>query len=167
MTKYRSKTELMKAIQVEHHRLDNLLNAIPKEDMLRKGVVGDWSIKDVLAHLTAWERLLLDWYKAGFKGRNPSLPNPVGMSKKAIDALNKEIFKQNREVTLADVWKNYRDNYLQVLATLEVIREKDMFMPGRYAWTGKFTLADYIAGNTCNHYLWAKTKIRTWINTRV
>ena len=41
-----------------------------------------------------------------------------------------------------------------------MIPEEDMFSPGRYAWTGRLTLADYIAGNTCNHYRWAKTQIR-------
>lgn len=28
------------------------------------GVVGDWPVKDVLAHLVAWEQMCLGWYEA-------------------------------------------------------------------------------------------------------
>ncbi len=65
MTKQSSKVELLKDIQVEHARLDKMLSTLTAEEMIRPGVVGDWSVKDVLAHLAAWEQLLLGWYEAG------------------------------------------------------------------------------------------------------
>jgi len=33
---------------------------------------------------------------------------------------------------------------------------------GRYMWTGKSTLGDFVASNTCSHYRWARTLIRKW-----
>lgn len=32
---------------------------------------GAWSVHDILAHLLAWQRLLLDWYQAGRRGDKP------------------------------------------------------------------------------------------------
>jgi hypothetical protein len=134
--------------------------------MVKSGVVGTWSVKDVLAHLTAWEQLLLNWYNAGLHDKSPLLPVPVGMSKNAIDALNQDIFEQNRHKSLSSVLSEFQASYLQVLKLVQVVSEEDMFKPGKYAWTGRFIFADYIAGNTCNHYLWAKTKIRIWMKAR-
>jgi len=165
MTKRRSKAELIKAIQVEHRQLDRNLVNLTKKDMVKHGVVGDWSIKDVLAHLTAWEQLLLNWYEAGLRGKMPS-PAPVGMSQSAIHALNQDIFEQHRKRPLASVWSQFQISYQQVLAIVQAIPEDDMLAPGRYAWTGRLTLVDYIAGNTCNHYRWAKTSIRKWIKAQ-
>jgi hypothetical protein len=129
--------------------------------MTQRGVVGEWSVKDVLAHLVAWEELFLSWYEAGLHGSIPDTA-PVGMSRKAMDALNQQIFIQHRQRSLEDVLSEFRASYRQVLATVQAVPEEDLFAEGRYAWTGKLTLADYIAGNTCNHYHWAKTQIRRW-----
>ncbi len=38
------------------------------------------------------------------------------------------------------------------MAVIETIPEEDIFIQGRFHWIGGLTLADYIAGNTCNHY---------------
>ena len=163
MTKHRNKAGLVAAIQVEHRRLEKTLALVNWNDMVREGVVGNWSAKDVLAHLTAWEQLLLRWYDEGFHGKMSSPPVPTGMSRSSEDALNQKLFEQNRKRQLASVLSEFQTSYQQVLSTVQVIPEEDMFTPGSYAWTERLTLADYIAGNTCNHYLWAKTQIQKWL----
>jgi hypothetical protein len=37
-------------------------------------VTGDWSIKDIVAHLTAWEERLVAWLEAIAHGTSPELP---------------------------------------------------------------------------------------------
>lgn len=167
MTKHRSKAAIIEAIQVEHRRLEKCLASVSRKEMVKRGVVGIWSVKDVLAHLTAWEQLLLSWYDAGLRGKMPSRPVPVGMSRNAIDALNQDIFEQNQKRPLASVFVEFQSSYQQVLAMVQIVPEEDMFEPGRYSWTGQLILADYIASNTCNHYLWAKTQIQKWMKVRM
>ena len=140
MTKYSNKSGLIEAIQVEHRLLERTLASVSKEDMVKRGMVGIWSVKDVLAHLTAWEQLLLSWYHTGLSGKSTSLPAPVGRSKKAINTLNQDIYEQNRKRPLASVWGEFQSSYQQVLTTILMVSEEDMFKPGRYAWTGRFTL---------------------------
>jgi hypothetical protein len=159
MTKQRSKAELLKDIQVEHARLDRVLSTLTAEDMTHPGVVGVWSVKDVLAHLAAWEQLLLRWYEAGRQGQ-PLEPTPVGMSRKAIDALNAEIYTRYRRHSLASVLAEFQGSYAAVLTMIDAMPEEDLFAEGRYAWTGKLRVADYVAGNTCNHYRWATSHLR-------
>lgn len=158
MTKQASKDELLSNIQVQRRRLENSLAALNDVDMIQPGVIGSWSVKDVLAHLIAWEQLFLDWYQAGIQGRTPAKA-PVGMSRKAIDALNQEIYQDNCRRSLDEVISCFHTSYQQVLATIESIPEQELFAHGRFPWTGKLTLADYIAGNTCNRYAWARKQI--------
>jgi hypothetical protein len=165
VVKQKSKAELLKDIQVERRQLEKTLAVLSKEDLIQPGMIGEWSVKDVLSHLAAWEQLFLIWYESGLQGRIPD-PNPVGMSTKAIDALNRQIFNQYRQHSLEDVLAKFQSSYEQIYGAILLIPEEEMFTVEGYAWTGKLTLADYIAGNTCNHYHWAKTKIRTWLKTR-
>jgi len=53
MTKQRSKAEFLNSIQVERRRLERNFGNLTEIDMTRPGVVGKWSVKDVLAHLVA------------------------------------------------------------------------------------------------------------------
>ncbi len=162
MSKQVSKDQLLKDISTERRRLEKNLSTLDEKDMLQPGVTGTWSVKDILAHLVAWERLFLDWHQVDAQVKPPTIM-PVGMDRKAMDALNQEIYEKNRGRKLADILAEFRASYQQILATLEVIPEEDMFMHGRFEWTGKLTLADYIAGNTCNHYAWARNQIRKWM----
>jgi hypothetical protein len=165
VAKQTSKSQLLKDITTGRRQLEKNLSALSEEDMTQPGVTGTWSVKDILAHLVAWEKLLLDWYRAGIQGYSPTII-PVGMRQKAIDALNQEIYEQNRKRNLDEVIAEFRTSYQQILTTLEGIPEEDLLIRGRYEWTGELTLADYIAGNTCNHYAWAKAQIRKWIKGR-
>jgi hypothetical protein len=159
MTKQTSKDQLLKDILAERRRLEKHLSALSAEDMIRPGVTGTWSVKDILAHLVAWERFFLDWYSTGVRGCIPEV-TPVGMGQKTIDALNQQIYEKNQARSLDDILTEFHASYQEIVTIIEAIPEEDMFVHGRFSWTDKLTLADYIAGNTCNHYAWAKSQIR-------
>lgn len=165
MSKQKSKAELINDIKIERRRLERNLDGLTELNMTQPGAVGEWSVKDVLAHLVAWEQLFLDWYESGLQGRIPEIA-PVGMSGKAIDALNQKIFVEYRECSLNEIKAEFHDSHQQVLAVVHAIPEEDIFTTGRYAWTGKLALVDYIAGNTCNHYRWANAKVHRWLKTQ-
>ena len=159
MAKQTSKEQLLKDIHTERRRLEKNLSVLSAEDMIQPGITGTWSVKDILAHLVAWERLFLDWYSTGVHA-GTSDTTPVGMSQKSIDALNQQIYKKNKWRSLDDILAEFHTSYQEIMTIIEAIPEVEMFVHGRFPWTGTLTLADYIAGNTCNHYAWAKSQIR-------
>jgi len=161
MAKQTTKHQLLADIRTERRRLEKHLFALGVEAMARPGVTGAWSVKDLLAHLAAWQRLLLDWIAAGVQGRTPAVA-PVGLSRTSIDALNEQIYEQNRRRSLEDVLAEFHAAHRQIVAVVEAIPEGDLFARGRFHWTGRLTLADYIAGNTCNHDAWARSQISRW-----
>jgi hypothetical protein len=165
MAKQTSKTQLLKDIHTERRRLESNLSALSAEEMIRPGITGSWSVKDILAHLVAWEQLFIDWYQAGLQG-GASSTTPVGMCQNAINDINQRIYEQNKSRTLDDVLVEFHASFQQIITIIEGISEREIFAHGRFSWTGKLTLSDYIAGNTCNHYAWAKLQIRKWAKTQ-
>jgi len=162
VAKQSSKDQLLKDIQTERRRLEKNLFLLSAEDMLQPGVTGVWSVKDILAHLVAWEKLFMEWYQIGVQGGSSTI-EPVGMCRTAMDALNQQIYEVNRWRSLDEVISEFHSSHQQVVAVIEGISEGDIFAQDRFTWTGSLTLADYIAGNTCNHYAWANSQIRKWL----
>ena len=164
MTRQTSKAQLLKDIQTQRRRLEKNLAKLSASELIEPGVTGSWSVKDLLAHLTAWEQLFLHWCSSGEGAPTCEIP-PVGMSRQAMAVLNEAIFKRNRDRPLEDVAAEFTASFLQIQAAIQDISEEDLFAHGRFPWTGNLTLADYAAGNTCNHYAWANAQIRKWISS--
>jgi hypothetical protein len=54
MTETTSKAALLKQIERERALWDDMVAEIGEERMLQGGATGDWSFKDVVAHLNGW-----------------------------------------------------------------------------------------------------------------
>lgn len=165
MSVSKSKDEVIKDIKSKRKLLEKSLSNLTEQEMLLRGVVGEWSIKDILAHLMAWEKLFLTWYKSGLQNKKPNI-TPVGMSGKAITAVNERFFHQYKDWSLKKVLRETQISYEKTLAEIEAMSEEDIFEPGRFPWTGHLTVEKYISGNTYNHYAWARSKICQWIGAR-
>ncbi len=76
MPKPTTTAEILAASRQEHDALEQLLAPLTPGQMMQPGIVGEWSAKDVLAHLTEWEQMVLGWYHAGQAGETPALPAP-------------------------------------------------------------------------------------------
>jgi len=71
------KAPLSKKIQAEYNKLLNIVAQIPlKYRRLKKidGTGGNVSVADIIAYQIGWGTLLIGWYKAGIKGKKPSMP---------------------------------------------------------------------------------------------
>ncbi len=154
-----TKAQLLEAMQAEHAALDKVLAALTPEQMTTFSPATNWSIKDVLAHLTAWEQLCLGWYQAGERGQTPHLP-AEGFNWAQLPALNRQIYEARRARPLAEVRQQYRASYQRILKTVQALSEEELFTPKLYAWTNKNALAAYFISATSSHYAWARKEVR-------
>lgn len=159
MPKPTTKAEILSESRKEHDALKQLLATLTPEHMVQPGIVGEWSVKDVLAHLTEWEQMVLGWYHAGQAGETPALP-AAGFKWSELPALNQVIYEKYRDRSLPDVLDAFGASYRQITAWVESLSEEDLFTPGRYAWAKTNALASYVISCTSSHYHWARTEIR-------
>ena len=78
------KTELLERVYVAHERLTKALEGLTEEDATRVGLNAEWSVKDALSHITAWEiegvRIISEIQAGVWK--------PQKFDKQAIDEFN-------------------------------------------------------------------------------
>lgn len=92
--------ELMRAIR-----------GLPDPAFTRPGVVENWSIKDVLAHVSAWERELIEHVAAEEHGDEYVMPE--------VDQFNAEQAALDADRTLDDVRDDLEETHAELMSILE------------------------------------------------
>ena len=69
MPRPHTKALLLSESQKERAALDELLEPLTPVQMTEPGILGEWSVKDVLAHLYEWEQMVLGWLAATERGK--------------------------------------------------------------------------------------------------
>ena len=146
-----TKARLLESIEKEHEQLETILGSLDESQFTTPGAGNGWSIKDILAHITAWERKMCLWLEESLAGKIPQRPAP-GLTWDDLDLLNQQIFEQNREKTLDEVLAEFKESYTTSLAMIKTITEEDLIDPDRFAWREGEPLWKMIAGNTYLHY---------------
>ncbi len=156
-----NKAELLDKIRSEHQRLERLVQPMGDEEMTAPGVVGKWSVKDVLAHISAWERLLPGWLAAARAGTTPHLPRQA-YTWDDVDKLNKVIYETSRGRKLDKVKAEFKASFQMVLREVDRMSEEDLSDPQRFAWMDGKPLASLIAADTYEHYAEFADHIQEW-----
>ena len=159
MSKPTTKDELLTAAQSEREALEQFLSELSSDQMTQPGIVGEWSVKDILAHLLEWEQMVLSWYAAGMQGKIPAVPSEE-FNWGQLPQLNQSIYEKHCRRDLADIQKDFNASYRKTMKTIQGLTEEELFTRGHFPWTKTNTLAAYFGSCTGSHYRWARTEIR-------
>lgn len=161
MSQAKSKARILKRLQTERTRLEQTLLCLNPDDMLYPHVVGEWTVKDVLAHLADWEAHMLVWIAAGRRGDPVENPDP-GLTWEQLDKFNQRVYEAHRDQPLQEVLAYFRAIHNQFMAMIEAMPEEEMLTRGCYVFIGKDTVYDWLSQYAA-HDLWGKTQIRKWM----
>jgi hypothetical protein len=159
MPRPQTKQDIHEMIEVERTRLLKASEMLSDEQMELAGACELWSAKDILSHLVDWEQRGLRWYRAGLKGEVPKPPDE-NYNWRQLPALNHEIYLKHKDLSLAEVRKNFDQSFAEMVAAIDEMTEEELFSPHYYEWTGNGLLRDYVDANTASHYRWASALIR-------
>ena len=118
---------------------------------------GGLSVKDIVAHLRAWQQVSIARLEAAQLGREPVLPgwlaggDPDTDDDDETDAHNEHIHKQYRTQSWAEVYRAWRDGFLRLLALAEAIPAADLAAPARYPWLNGHALIEVLRGTLAHH----------------
>jgi hypothetical protein len=129
--------------------------------MLQTGVVGPWSIKDVLAHLADWQARMPVWLAAAQCGEAVQTP-ASDLTWQQLDILNQRIYEAHRDQSLDEIFEYFHTIYNHFMEMVEAMPEEEMMVRGRYAFLGKGAVYNWL-GAYAAHDVWGKTQIRKWM----
>ena len=161
MATARSKAELTAAMQEERGRWEALLRQVGEERMNLPGASGEWSVKDVVAHLTVWESRPVAWLEAVRAGTWPEPPPwPANLDEPQI---NDWIYRTNRGRSALDVLNESRQTFDRLAELVAATPEPELVEQNRFEWLRGSSLADSIGGNSYEHYREHGDNIRRWL----
>jgi len=164
------KARLIKLIQQGNTTIEALLRTLDSYKMEEPGVYDDLSFKDVLAHITAWERMETGWLRASLKGEEVIRYTPEyrlggDNEEQTMHDLNAAIFAQNRERSLGDVLTDFRQAHTDLLETVRGMSEEDLNDPRRFDWYNGKPIWQSIAGNSYEHIREHRELVDKWLNS--
>ena len=159
MSRPASRAELLERATSEFERLMETVEGIDVERRLGPSDYPRGSIKDMLAHLDAWQRMFLAWEHVGRTGQVAEMPAP-GHTWKTTPALNMEIHQRHLDDPWDEVVASLRASHAEVVRVIESYPGADLFEKRRYRWTGSTSVGSYAVSATTSHYDWAMKHLR-------
>ncbi|UCH59714.1 MAG: ClbS/DfsB family four-helix bundle protein [Anaerolineales bacterium] len=152
-----TKAELLEWVTASRSAWEELLADLHPADMEIPGVVGKWSIKDLVAHITWSEKQMVGMLK------DRAL---VGSElwELGTDERNQVVYQQNKGRLLEEVLSEAQYIYTQLLSLLKGLNEPELYAAAYF----KNMPPDWlpwriIAGNTYLHYQEHSQDVQAWL----
>jgi hypothetical protein len=127
------RAELLAQLHSEQKAWESLLAQIGEDRMDEPGVQGDWSIKDIVAHLTAWRRRTVGRLEAVAKGQpEPKAPWPADLQED--DEINAWFHQRDSGKSVAEVLSESRRVFDQLASAIEKLPVEALDDPARLPW---------------------------------
>lgn len=162
-----TKDDMLRLIDTGRASWESLLADVGEERLELSGATGDWTFRDVVAHLNAWRELTLVRLGAAARGEESvSPPWPAGLdddSPEGTDAINAWFYQRARDRAAADVIAESSEQLQQMHAIVTTLSPEDLFTPGRFSWLGDYPLSAVVEGSF-EHLAEHEEEIREWLN---
>ena len=159
MPEYTGKAALLADINDGYTKFKAQLAPLSEEQLTTPGVNGTWSIKDNIAHLSAWQKIWLARLLAVRDNTHYEEDTIVGLD---VDTGNEQLYQQNKTRSLSDVLTEFDTSYQQVAQTLESMTDEQINQP--QDWLEGQPVLSYIAGDTVEHYEEHGQIIQAWLD---
>ena len=151
------KSDIVEELKAARADLLDALDGLTPEQMMRPGVVGFWSIKDMLSHLVAWESEIVT---ALNQAQNKKMPSILKIED--IDEWNEEQYHANARRLLDAALADFEGVHRMLVKMIEEYNERDLTDNRRYPWMEGEPLAFLVEDSAILHERDHATDIRAW-----
>ncbi len=126
---------------------------LPESELLMAGVIGSWSVKDIIAHVTTWEEEALKHLPLLLQG---GIPKRYSVEYGGIDAFNAEVSARKKNLSLREVLRQHDEIHQRLVEFLEGVPEEHLDSRTRFRHRLRL--------DTYGHYRKHSEAIRKWRN---
>jgi uncharacterized damage-inducible protein DinB len=150
---------LILAVKTSRERWESALAGIEDARLLEPGVAGAWSLKDIIAHITWFEREMIEVVTARALVGSDYWQFPP-------DERNAIIYKENRDRSLDEVRMEAKLVFGVLLDALATLTDDELIDPARFeGMPPDWVPLEIIAQNTFEHYEAHRVGVEGWLGT--
>jgi len=161
------KQDYLKLLHEQKIAWETLLEGLSEEQAVAPDLQDGWSIKDVVAHLMAWQQLTNARLRAALRDEAPELPGwTEGLQvdgDEDLEAINARIYAAHHDRNWSSVYQDWRSGFQRLLDTARSVPESLLMEVGRFAWLPDDPLVAVLRGtyeHHVEHYEW----VTEWLN---
>jgi len=145
------KQQLLKQLDKTWASIKESYAGLPEAQLMEPGVTGNWSVRDILAHVTTWEEEALKYLPLILQGgRPPRYSTKYG----GIDAFNAQMTEQKRSLSLSNVLRQLDETHRQLMQYVEGAPAEQLVRETRFRRR--------LRADTYSHYPKHATAILKW-----
>ncbi len=153
-----TKAELIERLEAGYRALEEWISRLNDAQFSAQQTSTDWSIKDHVAHLAAYEVGIAALLRRQPRWGAMGLDEKLARDSESFDEINAALYQLHKDRSTSEVLTAFRDAHQQVLATLEKLTDAELFKP--YAHYQPLDpdanqtdpVLGWIIGNTYEHY---------------
>jgi hypothetical protein len=157
------KADLLAAIRLERARLVEIVAGLSPERCTEPTLDGSRSIKDVLAHISAWEKICM----AQVRNNQPLQAPPAGEPGPSTDVINQKVYEESRAKGVEEVMAGAQRSYDDLLALVESLSDDALLAVvgvGQEGAEGSPPVGQLISDNSDGHYREHIAQIERWLD---
>jgi hypothetical protein len=140
-----------------YNRWEYFLASLSEAQITVPNHFGHWSIKDVVAHLRAWQQVSIARLEAALEDHEPEFSDwPPGFDPEPpthadLDKINAWVYETHRDQPWPQVHAEWRAGFVHFLDLAQAIPEAELFERGRHPWLDDYPLAAVLEGSCAHH----------------
>jgi uncharacterized protein (TIGR03083 family) len=156
-----TKACLLHELRAARAEWEALIAEVSPARMTEPGAAGDWSVRDVIAHLTSYDRWFVNASEAHFRGEMPPRDGTESMD---FEQRNQFRHQQTRDLPLAELQAESQHVFTRLLEVVEAHSEAFLTQPQQFEGApGPLLVWKMIEGDGYEHYRDHMRSIRAWL----
>lgn len=158
-----TRDEILQALEETRQEFLAAVDGLSDSQMQEPGVNGDWTVKDIMYHISLWEAELVTllWQVASGK-----TPTTVHFTQEHFDQTNSQWYLQGKNRALETVREDFNGVHNQIKHRLNDFSEEDLNATQRFPWQRDFPLWEWIGSDSFQHVPEHSAQVLAWRKAR-
>jgi hypothetical protein len=157
-----TKPRLLELLRTKRAEWDAALAQVAESEMTQARAVGDWSIKDIVAHINYHEHWYADRLHEQFRGE---VYTPTELDMMPFEERNQRIYLEYRDTSLDEVLAESRQAFQKLVEGVEAHDEAFLIEPQQFGGP-PVTIWQMLRGDVYEHYGQHIPSIKSWLESR-
>jgi hypothetical protein len=154
-----SKADILSSLKASREAMLEAVDGLDAAAMCEPGVIGDWSVKDILVHLSLWEAELVTLLWQARQGRKPTTAQ---LSPESVDELNARWYPLHKDRALDRVLEDFHAVRRQTARRVEAFSDEELADPELFPWLEGESLERWVAADSYGHEAEHRPQILAW-----